>query len=112
MSLLMLLATTAWAADVTGKWQGSMALNDSNQDAACAHLKQNGAVITGTMGASDDNQFPLTNGHIDGDMVTIEARPGTSVLRLTMKLEATKLSGEVFEDDRRIGTVSLKKVDK
>jgi hypothetical protein len=110
--MLILMATSAWAADVTGKWTGSMSLNDSNPDTACANLKQDGAVVTGTMGPSDDKQFPITRGRIEGEQVTIEARPGPSVFRLTLKLEATKLTGEVFEDDRKIGTVSLQKVDK
>jgi hypothetical protein len=107
--LLMLVATSVWAADVTGKWTGSMVLNGGETDPANAHLKQNGSVVTGTMGPSDEKQFPLTRGSIDGDQVTIEARPGPKVLRLTMKLEGTKLTGDVFEDDQPIGTVSLQK---
>ena len=107
--LLMLVATSVWAADVTGKWTGSMVLNAGRTDPANVHLKQNGNEVTGTMGPSDEKQFPLSSARIDGDMVTIEAKPGPSVLRLTMKLEGTKLSGEVFEDNREIGTVSLQK---
>ena len=107
--LLMFVATSVWAADVTGKWTGSMVLNTGGSDPANAQLKQNGNVVTGTMGPSDEKQFPLTSGRIDGDQVTIEARPGPSVLRLTMRLEGTKLSGEVFEDNQEIGTFSLQK---
>ena len=109
---LVLMATSAWASDVTGKWMGSMVLNDGTSQPGCVHLKQNGTVVTGTMGPSDEKQFPITSGGVDGERVTIQAQPGPAVLKLTMKLAATKLSGEVFEDDRRIGTVSLEKVDK
>jgi hypothetical protein len=107
--LLILVATSVWAADLTGKWTGSMVLNEGRTDPANVHLKQNGQALTGTMGPSDEKQFPLTSARIDGDQVTIEAKPGPSVLRLTMKLEGTKLAGEVFEDNQEIGTVSLQK---
>ncbi|HXH48345.1 MAG TPA: hypothetical protein VNM47_03145 [Terriglobia bacterium] len=107
--LLMFVATSAWAADVSGKWTGSMVLNAGRTDPANVQLKQNGKVVSGTMGPSDEKQFPLSSGRVDGDMVTIEAKPGPSVLRLTMRLEGTKLSGEVFEDNQEIGTVSLQK---
>lgn len=107
--LALLVATSAWAADFTGKWTGSMALKNGEADPANVHLKQNGNVITGTMGPSDEKQFPLTKCSVDGDQVTIEARPGPKILRMTMKLEGTKLSGDVFEDNEPIGTVSLEK---
>jgi hypothetical protein len=107
--LLMLVTTSVWAADVSGKWTGSMVLNSGEADPANAHLKQNGNLVTGTMGPSDEKQFPLTKGSIEGGQVTIEAKPGPKVLRLSMKLEGTKLTGEVFEDDQPIGTVSLQK---
>jgi hypothetical protein len=109
-SLFLLLASGAWGADVTGKWTGSLDLNTGNHGAAYVQLKQQGDTITGTQGPSEDRQFPITSGRIDGGQVTIEARPGAAVLRLTMKLEGNKLTGDVFEDDEKIGTVSLQKV--
>jgi hypothetical protein len=109
MCLLMLVATTAWAADVTGKWTGSMVMDNGDQGAACLRLKQTGGAITGTGGPSEESQFPITTGRIDGEQVTIEARPGAAVLRLTMKLDGNKLTGEVFEDDQKIGTISIQK---
>ena len=107
--LLILVSTSVWAADLTGKWTGSMVLNSGETNPANAHLKQKGEVVTGSMGPSDEKQFPLTKGSIEGAQVTVEAKPGPKVLRLSMKLEGTKLTGEVFEDDEPIGTVSLQK---
>jgi hypothetical protein len=109
--LSMLMVSVAWSADVTGKWMGSMVLEDGNRGPAYLRLKQTGGVVTGSQGPSDEKQFPITSGRIEGSQVTTEARPGPAVLRLTMKLEGNKLTGEVFEDDRKIGTVSLQKVD-
>lgn len=107
--LLILVAATAWAADITGKWTGSMVMDNGDQGAACLRLKQAGGAVTGTEGPSDESQFPITTGRIDGDQVTIEARPGSAVLRLTMKLKGNKLTGDVFEDDHKIGTISIQK---
>ena len=105
------LAPAVWAADVTGKWVGDMALNGGAAMSACVHLKQDGATLAGTEGPSEENQFPITRGRIEGEVVTIEAQPGPAVLRMTMKLADGKLTGEVFEDDRKIGTVSLRRAN-
>ncbi len=110
LGLFLLLASAAFGADVTGKWTGSLDLDNGNHGGAYVALKQQGSVITGTQGPSAASQFPITSGHIDGQQVTIEARPGSAVLRLTMKLAGDKLTGDVFEDDEKIGTVSLQKM--
>jgi len=111
--LAIMIAATAWTSDVTGNWTGSMELNNGEHGGTYLILKQSDGEITGSMGSSQDKQFPLTLGRINGDVVTLEARPGAPVLRLTMKLDAaklTKLTGDVFEDDRKIGTVAVQKV--
>ena len=110
-ALLVLLATTARAADVSGKWTGELVLDDGNSMTACVHLKQAGQAVTGTQGPSEDKQFPITRGRLEGDQLSIEAQPGPAVLRLTMKLDGNKLAGDVFEDDHKIGTVSLQKAN-
>ena len=110
--LLLLLAgvAAAWSSDVTGKWAGSMRLDAGGEGTASLHLKQNGTEITGTQGPSDEKQFPITKGQIDGDQVTVEAKPGSATLRLTMKLSGDNLTGDVFEDDQKIGTIALQRV--
>lgn len=109
---ILVTAASAWAADVTGKWTGSMVLNSGGDQPAFVALKQSGEVVTGSQGPSEDHQFPITSGRFDGKQVTIEARPGAAVFKLSMKLDGNKLTGDVYEDDQKIGTVSLQKVDK
>lgn len=109
LSLLMVAA--AWGADVTGNWTGTMVLTTGTRGAAYLKMKQNGAVITGTTGPSDETQFPITSGRIDGNQVTVEAKPGEQVLKLVLKLEGATLSGDVFEDNEKIGTISLQRVN-
>lgn len=110
MVLWLFGVTMAFGSDVSGKWAGTMHLDNGKDGGASLHLKQNGSEITGTQGPSDEKQFPITKGRMDGDQVTVEAQPGPSVLRLTMKLDGDKLSGDVFEDDQKIGTISLERV--
>ena len=112
LGLFLLLASGAWGADITGNWTGSMDLDNGNHGGAYVQLKQQGGAVTGTEGPSASRQFPITSGRIDGGQVTIEARPGSAVLRLTMKLAGNKLTGDVFVDDQKIGTVSLQRVDR
>ncbi len=107
--LAMLLTATAWGGDLSGKWTGEMVLDTGNTMPAYVHLKQEGDVVTGTEGPSEDKQFPITKGRIDGERLVIEAKPGPAVLRLSMNLDGNKLAGDVFEDENKIGTVSLQK---
>jgi hypothetical protein len=107
--LALLLTATAWGSDVSGAWTGKLVLDTGNTMSAYVHLKQKGDVVTGTQGPSEDNQFPITTGRIDGERLVIEAKPGPAILRLSMKLNGNKLVGDVFEDERKIGTVSLRK---
>jgi hypothetical protein len=110
--LAVLLTATAWGGDVSGKWTGGLLLDTGNHISAYVHLKQVGEEVTGTEGPSEDNQFPITTGRMDGERLVIEAKPGPAVLRLSMKLDGNKLIGDVFEDERKIGTVSLQKADR
>jgi hypothetical protein len=109
--LPLLMAAAAWGADVTGNWSGTMVLTTGTRGAAYLKMKQNGTVITGTTGPSDQTQFPITSGRIDGNQVTVEAKPGDPVLKLVLKLESATLSGDVFEDNEKIGTISMQKVN-
>jgi hypothetical protein len=109
-AMTLAMAASAWAADVTGKWAGSMTLNSGGDQPAFVTLKQSGEVVTGSQGPSEDHQFPITSGRFDGRQVTIEARPGAATFKLSMKLDGNKLTGDVYEDDQKIGTVALQKV--
>lgn len=108
-TLWLLLAVFAWGAGVDGKWTGQLTLDTGQIVPASVHLKQEGSAVTGTQGPSEEKQFPLTKGRIEGEQIIIEAQPGPAVLRLSMKRDGDKLTGEVFEDERKIGTVSLQK---
>lgn len=110
-ALSLLLSALAWGAGVDGKWTGQLTLDSGETVPASIRLKQDGSAVTGTQGPSDQKQFPITKGRIEGEQVTIEAQPGASVLRLSMKRDGNKLAGDVYEDGHKIGTVSLQKAN-
>ena len=68
-SLLVLLAAPAFAADVDGKWSGS--LDTPNGPVQVSFLfKADGGTLTGTTTGPDGNSLALKNGKVDGDKIS------------------------------------------
>ena len=109
MMMLILCVGTCLAADVTGKWSGTLSLGNGEMPGYMV-LAQKGAVVTGTAGGGPQMQHPIVRGTVEADEVEIEARPGPALLKFVMKQQGEKLSGEVFEDGQRIGTIMLDRV--
>jgi len=65
---LLVSATTAWAAGVTGKWKGPMEGTGAD---VVLDLKAEGATVTGTMSDSEGKPRPITKGSIDGDKISL-----------------------------------------
>ena len=99
---LLLLATPAFAADVDGKWSGTM--NTPGGDFPVGFVfKSDGAKLTGTMIGMDGMELPITNGKIDGDKIsyTVTIDFGGMMLELVYKGVVTaseiKLDMSVFD---------------
>ncbi|MBI1896567.1 MAG: hypothetical protein HYS04_08535 [Acidobacteria bacterium] len=62
--LVLLLAATAVAADLTGKWSGSFdvtnAQGETRPDRAYMDLKQAGEEVTGTAGPNSEKQLQIS----------------------------------------------------
>ena len=71
--LFLLLATAAWAADVTGTWKGDMSTPDGDTFSLTYTLKQDGAKLTGTV-LSPHGTLPLDNGKVDGDKISFSVK--------------------------------------
>ena len=66
---LLLAAAPAFAADVDGKWTGS--IDTPNGPAMVVfNFKADGAKLTGTNVGPDGNAVPVKNGKIDGSSLT------------------------------------------
>jgi hypothetical protein len=117
--LLLALVMTAAAADVTGKWSGTVtAIGDDGKpeapNSAYLILKQSGATLTGTGGPEENEQWPMENGKIAGNKITgTVTAPDGSIYALTMTVDGDHMAGDVVVTqggETRKGKVELKKV--
>ena len=73
MCAVCVLAASLPAADVSGTWSGEVKLPTGQALPFVAHLKQEGAKITGKLdGINGAPDVPIQNGRIEGDTVTFE----------------------------------------
>jgi len=98
--LLVVFALIAAAdTDITGKWSGSLNVTtpggETHQETAFLILKQTGSDITGTVGPSEDRQFPIQNGKIEGDKITIEADHEGRSIKLALVLAEDHIKGDM-----------------
>jgi hypothetical protein len=96
---LIVLAAMGFAADLSGKWTGNfnqVAPDGSvNEGSALLVLKQTGTEISGTAGPSEDQQFPISKGKIDGDKVTLEVKHESGMtIAFNLVLADERLKGE------------------
>ena len=96
--LVALVAMTAAAADVTGKWSGSFTLGEGGGEGGTAFmvLKQSGTTLSGSAGATAEEQFPLENAKIDGNKITgsVNASDGNTYT-VSLTVDGDKMSGEL-----------------
>ena len=117
-AILRLLAVTALIgvamADVkvTGKWSGTFSItrdNGESKDAtAVMNLKQTGGEITGTVGPTNDEQFPIQKVKIDGDKITLEAEHGGQAIKFTLVCSADHITGEANMSSENGETAKVK----
>jgi len=72
--LFLLLATAAWAADVTGTWKGEMSTPDGNTFTLTYTFKQDGTKLTGTVLSPQGDTVPLDNGKVEGDKISFSVK--------------------------------------
>ena len=67
--ILALLASSAFAADVDGKWSGSMTTPGGDVNVGFT-FKADGATLTGTTTGPDGMDVKITDGKLDGNNVS------------------------------------------
>ncbi|HXS96273.1 MAG TPA: hypothetical protein VN736_16835 [Candidatus Limnocylindrales bacterium] len=77
VSLLLVLALAAFAADVTGKWTYEQQGRGGNPTTVTLTLKADGGTVTGTesrpgRGGNGTTDTQVTNGKIDGDKISFD----------------------------------------
>jgi hypothetical protein len=114
--LLLTAALTLSAADVTGKWSGTIDFigddGATREHHAAAELTQTGDNITGTIGPPE-HQVKIKTGKLTGDKLALEAEPpegGVATFELTLKDNRLEGSMVAKEGERtRHGKLKLAK---
>lgn len=85
-ALLGLLAITAAAADVTGKWTAQVPGRDGQTRETTFNLNQEGAKLTGTM-SGRQGDVPISDGKVAGDSLsfTVNMNMGGNQIKLLYK---------------------------
>ena len=114
---LILGAASLLAGDASGKWSGKVTIETPEGpklDDAYVVLKQDGAALTGTAGKDESEQRAISNGKIEGDMVSFElATSEGSPFKVRMKMEGDALAGDVERDrdgEKMKAKIALKRV--
>src|SRR5687768_13971010 len=65
---LLLISTSAFAADVDGRWSGALATPNGDVNIAF-EFKADGTALTGSTTGPDGSTIPIKNGKIDGNKI-------------------------------------------
>jgi len=104
MRLLTSFLLTAWiafAADITGAWNGTtrLSLNGKvEEDTMYFSLKQVDNLITGTAGPSVKDQAPIKNGKVEGQRITFDLPVPNGVFHFDLNLEGERLKGTLMAE--------------
>src|SRR5689334_2058183 len=97
-TLACLMVTSAFAADVDGKWTASMPGRDGNSMEVTFTFKADGSKLTGTM-SNPRGEAEIKDGKIDGDNISFNQsfERGGNSMKLVYK---GKVSGDTIEFTR------------
>jgi hypothetical protein len=99
---ILALAVFALAAppdlDLSGKWTGSFNITspdgEQHDSTIVMVLKQKGAEITGTAGPNEEEQFPIANGKVAGEKITMEVlRPEGPSVKFELAIAGDRIKG-------------------
>jgi len=113
IAIVLILAASAMAPDLTGKWSGSFKVDGGDHGVPQLFLlKQDGTKLTGSGGPDQSEQYPVENGKVDGDRVSFEITTGEWKFTYSLRINGAKLAGDLELDgvnDKRTAKVSLSK---
>jgi hypothetical protein len=120
IALLTILSAVVLMADTTGKWSGSVsgqfrAADGDTSQPLFVVLKQDGAVLTGSIGPDEKTQIPMQNGAVEGDRLKFEVAQGEKgTLHFNLKASTDEIKGDAQfkknDGEETAFRVELKKV--
>lgn len=90
---LSVLLATAWAADISGTWKGSMDMMGQSMDLSFT-FKADGNTFTGTTIGPQGQESPVSDGKIDGDKISFVVKT-TGKMEMTIKYNGTLKGNEM-----------------
>ena len=111
---LLLTLVTGPAADVKGKWDGTITAQKpdgtTNEDKALLILDQKGTDVTGTVGGDESDRHPITSGTIEGNKLTLLAKNAQNgrEYKIDLTVDGDELKGTLSSGER-IGQLVAKR---
>ncbi len=106
LCLLLLAALSLGAADVAGKWTGTVEIPAGTFQVTLT-LEQKGDEISGTI-ATQNNGYPIQKGKISGGKLTFEV-PADQIYIVECTVEKDSLAGDVKSSGGAAGKISVKR---
>jgi hypothetical protein len=115
---VLLSAATLNAADVTGRWSGTMdfknAAGATESGPAYMILKQEGNKVTGTGGPNESEQYPIQNGKLEGDKLTFESVTGGTTMYFDLRVKGDQIDGDIkasgSDGDKLTAKISVNRI--
>ena len=97
IAIIMLLAVSTMAADLTGKWSGSFKADGADHTVPQLFiLKQQGKMLTGSGGPNAGEQYPIENGRVEDSKINFELTTGEWKFEYDLKqTESDGLAGNL-----------------
>jgi hypothetical protein len=99
--LTTLLALTAQAANLAGKWSGVIEIDDSGgkiETPVVLYLEQKGEALSGKIGRSNDPEsVEIRNAKVEGNKVTFEASSteASASMKFSLTIQGEQMLGEM-----------------
>ena len=99
--LLFLVCMLALGADLTGRWTGTIAVDDTGSGTTITtqvriEFQQQGDGVTGKIGRVEDSDaVPIKNVHMDGNTLSFEAasEETTGPMKFSLKIDGDRMEG-------------------
>ncbi len=99
--LVFLTCALTFGADLTGRWTGTIAVDDTGSGTTITtqvhiELQQQGDGVSGKIGRVEDNDVvPIKNAHMDGDTLIFEAASDetTGPMKFSLKIAGDRMEG-------------------
>jgi len=93
MAILALLASSAWAADLNGKWVGQAQEKGGEPREIIFDFKVTGAKLTGSVSGALNG--PILNGRVNGDELSFNLSIGKEDSKRNLNFKGKVANGEI-----------------